>query len=1529
MARFGGALFGGGVSDKFGNIYEALWAVRQLLDVTSGRKRAIRLEGISQDFNGFEFTVDEGDFKSWHQTKINAQGQNWTIRALEREGVLAAFAARLAAAPHDRCVFVSQSPAVDLIDLSNKAAYASDFDDFDQGLLSTAREKFNSFCATIKAEPAVAFDWLRRCEFRTLPQDEIKATVENLASLFFENEATTVYPALRAYLESRLNRDLTTEIVRADIPSETHLLIKDWSLKPSLRSRLQDETSGYLSSFTPFGASGHILKRSQSNEVISLLNDETGPRVIMVSGVAGSGKSGIVRDLLRDLADREVLHLAFRVDQYLECKSPIEFGRALLSTAESPVTVLKGLSPARTAVLIVDQLDAISEISGRNGAAKNAVLRMIDEARRYETVRVVLVCRTFDMENDERIKQLRLSNDLEQVNIALLNWTDDVAPLLAKLPVDAETLDPAQKDLLCLPLNLAVFCEIAASGDTQFASRNDLFEKLLRKKERSIGENRASPGWSLMSPLTRLSEWMSSRQKLDAPASVLDAFHRGLDILTSEHLVVGSRGTVSFFHESFFDYVFARSFAAGEQSVVELLTSTEQHLFRRTQVRQILESLRQSDYPRYLGELTQILNSSVVRFHIKIALAKWLAALAAPTSHEREIVLALDDPGQPFEVLVRATIQGTAGWFDVLMEAGWLARQLESSVEERKRALLWWLGTIAGDRPQEVASILDDWWRGDDKRGVELLDWFSYMRRQKADRALVDLCARLMASKPSNLFSGTNLRRELLIATWTASEHVEDSSSILKAYFDAWFEYHPGDHPFARDEVNEIDLHSLSELGKRSPLALLGGSIDALARTFKIIEDRANSGAIDYTFHYRSQGEGSTGSDRFLQIVRDALRRVARQNPDYARTFLDRIDPLRGEVAIHLHLETVVANGRALFDHLIPLLMLPEVFEAGWEGARWRSFADAAREALPFLPETDRRVVEDSILAHWPEIGFAREFAADIRAQTGGSLKSRRFSLHYLEQSGYQQFCILQTIGRDVLGVAARKRLAELSRKFHNRNIEQPSQTRISSIASPIADDRAEHMSDENWLKAIEEHDSDRNINTGDWWTGGARQLALVLHSVAKAEPTRFALLLPRIPLNANSAYVGQLLRGLVEAESVDVDILGPALLYAHSLEGRPLGEMICRAFQNYPVLCEVEACWIALLWYIENGEAPESPELSSSYAEQELVTIEYLVERGGRLHIRGLNSVRGWALEALTQVLWHVPRRRPQAWRLLEDRTGAETDLSVRCCLTAPLTPMFNVDKVRCAMLLEQLVDQNLIPDNALSPLVTRPATGLLPYIIHQVPDVGRRLLSKMVASEDERTVLVAAWQVLRASYHDVSYVDWADTLERSHLDARRLSADIAAQAIADATFRTRSILKVRTNFNADDDIVRKKAAQAFRYVPRDQPDLLAELAGDFLDSRAFDDDSFAFLHFLKEVQANVAEWVIAVAEKVLAVTPSTPGVGGRDMALHQIHELITVQYANSERDVRLRERLLDVIDRMLLLELHGVDEIVRKHER
>ena len=352
-------MFAGGIADKLGNRYEAKWLVRQLLDVFGGKSSSLRFEGISASFKGFEFSVRRGDSVEWHQTKINSPNGNWTLSSLGREGVLGAFKGRLSANEGNICVFVSQDPAKDLRVLAEKARVASTADEFKEALGKDQAERFLDLLEAWGVDKNVAYCWLRRCFFITENQSEIESAISLFSDFYFFNSNETSFPLLRDFVEERINEDITTEKIREFIRSGGALSLRDWSLDPTLKERLAIETKSYLDTYIPFGAGGKTITRSESGKLVDRLRDPAGPRVILLTGVAGAGKSGVIREIIGRLADNDVPHLALRIDHYLDCTSPKKLGKAVIDREESPAATLKGLVPDRLSVLIVDQVDAV------------------------------------------------------------------------------------------------------------------------------------------------------------------------------------------------------------------------------------------------------------------------------------------------------------------------------------------------------------------------------------------------------------------------------------------------------------------------------------------------------------------------------------------------------------------------------------------------------------------------------------------------------------------------------------------------------------------------------------------------------------------------------------------------------------------------------------------------------------------------------------------------------------------------------------------------------------------------------------------------------------------------------------------------------------------------------------------------------------------------------------------------------------------------------------------------------------------
>jgi hypothetical protein len=552
---------------------------------------------------------------------------------------------------------------------------------------------------------------------------------ESYGDLYFHQGGKSAFPNLRDLFEQHFNKKLTTEGLRNAVKKQGILQFKEWAFDPSIPQRLQEETEAYLGTYTPFGMSGETIARSQADQIVDELRKPNGPELLLLTGVAGSGKSGVIRSVIQHLREAEVPHLAFRVDQHLDCATREELGERLTGCKEGPVSTLKGRFPAEPSVLIIDQVDAVSEVSGRDGQVKEVLFRLIRDADNFGSIKIIAACRTFDFDSDSRIKSLHQKKLTKKIEVPLLDWKNEVEPLLRKKHVDTSRFSQPQRDLLCLPVNLAVFLEID-EPELFFHSRANLHEELIKKKQRDLHN---SLQWSLVQPLTSICEWMSKRQKLSAPVSVLDDFPRAADILATEGLIVSSRGQVNFFHESFFDHIYARSFLKNEQSMVEWLTTTEQHLFRRTQVRQILEALRRNDDQRYLEELASLLQSERIRFHIKAAICQWLGSVDESTEEEWRIISRLDDQAGAFPLLFRhAVLSIYAAWFDLLNRKKWIKQQLAHDNQERVESVFSWISLIAGKRSTEIAAILRSWWDDDPQRAERLLHWFRFAHWRKS-----------------------------------------------------------------------------------------------------------------------------------------------------------------------------------------------------------------------------------------------------------------------------------------------------------------------------------------------------------------------------------------------------------------------------------------------------------------------------------------------------------------------------------------------------------------------------------------------------------------------------------------------------------------------------------------------------------------------------------------------------------------------------------------------------------------------------
>ena len=299
----------------------------------------------------------------------------------------------------------------------------------------------------------------------------------------------------------------------------------------------------------------------------------------VVIGEAGAGKTACVVDLADQLRSQGHPTLVFRLDRVPPSAWKTADLGDHLGLDESPALVLSAAAEAsgRPGVLIVDQLDAVSTMSGRNPEALDLVSNLIREAqstRMRAPIHTVIVCRAFDWKNDWHLRRLTPDGPgkptISEFTIAKFT-TDEVKPILADAGFDPALFRPRQLELLQLPQNLSVFLEadFAPLSTPAFDTATKLFSRYWEEKRRRVGDRVPSRPDQWAGVIEKLSEEITSSQQLSVAREKLDDFQpQYLGSMVSEGVLTFDGRRYGFGHESFFDYCFARLFITGQASLV-------------------------------------------------------------------------------------------------------------------------------------------------------------------------------------------------------------------------------------------------------------------------------------------------------------------------------------------------------------------------------------------------------------------------------------------------------------------------------------------------------------------------------------------------------------------------------------------------------------------------------------------------------------------------------------------------------------------------------------------------------------------------------------------------------------------------------------------------------------------------------------------------------------------------------------------------------------------------------------------------
>ena len=885
------------------------------------------------------------------------------------------------------------------------------------------------------------------------------------------------------------------------------------------------------------------------------------------------GKSGVMYQAVDNLMGAGTPVLAFRVDRLEPTQLPDKVGEQL-GLPGSPANVLAAIARGSYCVLVIDQLDALSLASGRNTESFDCINEIMRQAQAHSKMRILIACRKFDLDNDYRLRQLTDSDGIaEAVTVGRLPQ-QNVCVAVSGFGLDASLLNARQLDLLSIPLHLKLLSELVADEEIRaldFETAQDLYRKFWEYKQRVIERERLRRPVQWAKVIYALCDHMNESQTLSAPEFVLDEWSSDAEAMVSENVLVRENNRYSFFHEGFFDYSYARRFAGSGQSLLSLLLSGEQRLFRRAQVRQILLYQRDAEFERYIANLKEILASSDVRFHIKQVAFALLADVSQPVEEEWD-VLSRFVGGDFNDAMTRHawTALHRPSWFQLLDSLGLVQQWLRDSDEEFIDRIVLLFESLQGQYPDRVAEIMEPYVRMSERwnsRLMNLAQWADW----SGGRRFLELMLRLIDEGILDDASGPlAVNGDFWSLLYTLqSKQPSWGCEVVGHYFNRRHrlsrdagESDPFDHNDGTIPDSQSSERILLEIANNAPRSFVQ---EILPFMQKVIEDTAETDSdglqLDPNWSHRIFQSVYGIGPALLYAMEIALSKLAVEDTELYRSVIEPMLDSPFETVQYLLIRSLASNGYCFADEGIDhLCQKPGHLKIGYTSDSFGATRQLIKSTSPHCSDDKLNQLETLLLGYFPE----------WEKSTSG----RRYY-------GHAQFTLLSGIVATRRSREAERRLEELRRKFGRQEPEGPRPMIVEAVRSPIPDDAAEKMTDEQWLTAIRQHDSDGHwVGQDGHFVGGAVELSRVLENQVKQEPERFAELVLRFPDYANPHYFEAVLRGISDA-NLDAEVVLRVCERCHGIDGNPVGRAICAPIAN---LGQVEIPSSALdlvAWYV------------------------------------------------------------------------------------------------------------------------------------------------------------------------------------------------------------------------------------------------------------------------------------------------------------------------------------------------------------
>lgn len=991
------------------------------------------------------------------------------------------------------------------------------------------------------------------------------------------------------------------------------------------------------------------IQRSETSKILAWLekpstNNESS--ILLVVGDAGSGKTVILKDVITQLQERNIAAVALKSDLYsVESMSELNIK---LNTSDDFEKLITTLASKRKTVLLIDQIDALSQTLSSERGPISFYYNLINSLSFVPNLQIVVSCRTYDLSFDPILQQLDVK---EKINVGNLS-KEQIETVINKLELKISDLPQKLVDIIGNTQNLNIFTSIYDEKLVldELKSLEDLYSELW---DRKILKYHSQTN-NIIDLLSEISEDMYNTQKISVNRDYYnDKYSNQLNNLISEGILIltDKKRLIQFFHQSFFDYCFARTFVNSGENLYEHILKQHQGLFVRSLIKQVMSYLRGANIREYLSQLELFIKSNKIRFHIKQMLINQLGFEENPIDGEWKI-LKKYILNQTFLTRQFLEANRSCEWFDKLEKQGLVNKYITSKNKSIANSCALMFYTITDVKPQPILRYMLKAPEFENKSIIisnilfRLKDWSSSDSIQLFEK-IKDKNERDYEFRLEHMLSKT------------IDYHLDWSVKILNEYINKRTDqYILNKNESISYELFDYHIERVFEkLYKKYPdlyFQIVFPIIKKLAHGTKF--DYEKKFFIDSAFLSYGTMELHYSHWQLCDWLKEYIQNIALNSKN---KFLELIKHVKNEKSISI-LNLIVSGflvNPKIYKNKIYDLLLRNNFLKDFRLDVMMSYNvnELIEKTYSFLTISKKEKFNKAILLSESE----KLSKGENKHWKGNKIYGLLGSIPNNERINFPE---------------AQKKYLELERKFGKYKKRKPEKSTSSIVGPPLPQIAYDKMTFNQWLESFKEYDDstswDRKFsNKRGFNFGGLIQHSRMFGAKVKENPDKFyPFILKVLNEEISSNYLSEALSGLVEA---NYDIGKVSLLIKElNKKGNEIASSIIKGIEYLGNQNGIDEEIINILCdYALNNPDPqkETWQIEASGGQPYY---------GGDALTAGLNTIRGSAAFALVKIR-DINQYKEKIFETLE-RIAKDKSIGVKCITIANLNLLIHLDSER-----------------------------------------------------------------------------------------------------------------------------------------------------------------------------------------------------------------------------------------------------------